>query len=73
MAEPRLILRSDFAFGDRVKIDGDVNGAITGITARPGASGEMMADSYLQYEVSWWSNGVHYSAWFDGFRLEPRP
>lgn len=73
MTAPRLKLTADFAFGDRVKLDGEIVGIVTAVMFRPGASGEMMADSYVQYEVSWWANGSQNSAWFDGFRLTVAP
>jgi hypothetical protein len=70
----KLILHADFQFNEKVAIDdGDIRGRVTGITFRPGASNEMMADSYVQYEVSWWAGGLHYTNWFDGFRLEHCP
>jgi len=68
-----MTLRRDFGFGDEVVIDGsDVHGVVTGVIFRPGASSEMMADSYVQYEVSWFALGQAQTAWFDGFRLTLR-
>lgn len=64
-------LNADFAFNDHVTIDeSDITGVVVAILFRPGSSTEMTAHSYIQYEVSWFSNGVKYSDWFDGFRLK---
>ena len=62
-APPRTILRSQWAFGDCVLIDGDTSlvGRVTAFSWRDGASETV--------EISWIHNGTAQIAWMQPYRL----
>jgi hypothetical protein len=58
-------ITTQFEFGDRVTIDrGDITGIVTAIAVYGTETG-------IQYEVSWWHQGEHKSAWFYAWRVSP--
>ncbi len=52
---------SDYNFGDRVKIDGDMTGVVTGFCWK--------YDDGHTIEVSWIHNGAPHTVWLQPWRL----
>lgn len=65
--QPRSQFVSEFAFGDRVQIDGDndLKGRVTGFW--------WTAPEIHTIEVTWLANGDVKTAWFSGWRLTRSP